>query len=86
MLAPQYALVKLPDNVDFNQAARFGYLGTMYSAMRKAGMGPGKSMLVNGISGTLGIGGALPTRRCSRACTRSSAAAVPTTSGRARAW
>ncbi|SEM43069.1 alcohol dehydrogenase [Variovorax sp. YR750] len=59
MIAPQYALVKLPDNVSFNQAARFGYLGTMYSAMRKAGIGPGKSMLVNGISGTLGIGGAL---------------------------
>jgi len=59
MVAPQYALVKLPKNVSFDQAARFGYLGTMYSAMRKAGMGPGKSMLVNGISGTLGIGGAL---------------------------
>lgn len=59
MIAPQYALVKLPKNVSYNQAARFGYLGTMYSAMRKAQMGPGKSMLVNGISGTLGIGGAL---------------------------
>ena len=59
MIAPQYALVKLPKNVSFEQAARFGYLGTMYSAMRKGGLGPGKSMLVNGISGTLGIGGAL---------------------------
>jgi alcohol dehydrogenase len=59
MTAPQYALVKLPDNVTFEQAARFGYLGTMYSAMRKTNLGPGKSMLVNGISGTLGIGGAL---------------------------
>jgi threonine dehydrogenase-like Zn-dependent dehydrogenase len=59
MVAPQYALVKLPANVSFEQAARFGYLGTMYSAMRKGGMGPGKSMLVNGISGTLGLGGAL---------------------------
>ena len=28
MTAPQYALVKLPDNVSFEQAARFGYLGT----------------------------------------------------------
>ena len=59
MIAPQYALVKLPDNVSFNQAARFGYLGTMYSAMRKAKVGPGRSVLINGISGTLGIGGAL---------------------------
>ena len=27
MTAPQYALVKLPDNVTFEQAARFGYTG-----------------------------------------------------------
>lgn len=59
MVAPQYALVKLPDNVSFEQGARFGYLGTMYSAMRKTHVGPGKTLLVNGISGTLGIGGAL---------------------------
>jgi alcohol dehydrogenase len=59
MTAPQYSLVKLPDNVTFEQAARFGYLGTAYSAMRKAHVGPGTTVLVNGISGTLGIGGAL---------------------------
>lgn len=59
MVAPAYALVKLPDTLSFEAAARFGYLGTMYSALRKAGAGPGKSILVNGISGTLGIGAAL---------------------------
>lgn len=59
MTAPQYALVALPDNVSHDQAARFGYLGTAYAAMRKAGVGPGQTVLVNGISGTLGIGGAL---------------------------
>lgn len=59
MTAPQYALVKLPDTVSYNEAARFGYLGTAYSAMRKMGVAPGKTLLVNGISGTLGIGGAL---------------------------
>lgn len=59
MIAPQYALVKLPDNVTYDQAARFGYLGTMYSALRKGQVGPGKSVLINGISGTLGLGGAL---------------------------
>lgn len=59
MTAPQYALVRLPANVSYEQAARFGYLGTMYSALRKSGIGPGKTLLVNGISGTLGIGGAL---------------------------
>lgn len=59
MIAPRYSLVRLPDNVSFEQGARFGYLGTAYSALRKAGAAPGKTLLVNGISGTLGIGGAL---------------------------
>jgi ABC-type branched-subunit amino acid transport system ATPase component/D-arabinose 1-dehydrogenase-like Zn-dependent alcohol dehydrogenase len=59
MLAPQYSLVKIPDNLSFEAAARFGYLGTAYSAMRKVGVRAGSSMLVNGISGTLGIGCAL---------------------------
>jgi D-arabinose 1-dehydrogenase-like Zn-dependent alcohol dehydrogenase len=59
MIAPRYSLVKIPDNVTFEQAARFGYLGTVYSAMRKARAGAGTTLLVNGITGTLGIGGAL---------------------------
>jgi alcohol dehydrogenase len=59
MTAPQYALVHLPDNVTFEQAARFGYLGTAYSAMKKAGAVAGQTMLVDGISGTLGLGAAL---------------------------
>lgn len=59
MTAPQYALVKLPDNVTYNQAARFGYLGTAYSALLKGGVGPGTSLLINGISGTLGVGATL---------------------------
>jgi D-arabinose 1-dehydrogenase-like Zn-dependent alcohol dehydrogenase len=59
MTAPQYALVKLPDNVTFEQAARFGYTGTSYGAMKKAQAAAGQSMLVDGISGTLGLGAAL---------------------------
>ena len=59
MTAPQYALVKLPENVTFEQAARFGYTGTSYGAMKKANATPGQSMLVDGISGTLGLGAAL---------------------------
>jgi threonine dehydrogenase-like Zn-dependent dehydrogenase len=59
MLAPAYSLVKLPDNLDFNAAARFGYLGTMYHALKKAHAGPGKTLLVNGISGTLGLSAVL---------------------------
>jgi alcohol dehydrogenase len=57
MTAPQYALVKLPANVTFEQAARFGYLGTSYGAMKATV--PGRSMLIDGISGTLGLGAAL---------------------------
>lgn len=59
MTAPQYAIVKLPDNVTFEQAARFGYIGTAYAAMKKARVGPGQYLLINGISGTLGLGAAL---------------------------
>ena len=59
MSAPQYALVCLPDNVTFEQAARFGYLGTSYGAMKKAQAVPGQSMLIDGISGTLGLGACL---------------------------
>ena len=59
LTAPATALVRLPDNVSFNAAARFGYFGTAYAAMRKIGVGPGQSLLVNGVSGTLGLCAAL---------------------------
>lgn len=59
MTAPQENCIKLPDNVTFEQGARFGYLGTSYSALKKAGVGPGKTVLIDGCSGTLGIGGVL---------------------------
>ena len=59
MTAPQYALVQLPDSVSFEQAARFGYLGTSFGAMKKADAVAGRCMLVDGISGTLGLGAAL---------------------------
>ncbi|MGH7034162.1 MAG: alcohol dehydrogenase catalytic domain-containing protein [Stellaceae bacterium] len=57
--APQDALVKLPAKVSFQTAARFGYFGTAYSAMKKLGVGPGQSILINGISGTLGLNAAM---------------------------
>ena len=57
--APASALVRLPDNVSFEAAARFGYLGTAYAAMRKLGVGPGQSFLINGISGQLGLNAAM---------------------------
>ncbi|WP_242540108.1 alcohol dehydrogenase catalytic domain-containing protein [Trinickia mobilis] len=54
--APADGLVKLPDQVSFEQAARFGYLGTAYSGLRKAGVGAGRSVLISGATGTLGLG------------------------------
>ena len=57
--APATALVKLPGNVSFEAAARFGYFGTAYAAMRKIGVGPGQTLLINGISGQLGLNAAL---------------------------
>lgn len=59
MTAPASAIVTLPDNVTYPQAARFGYIGTAYSALRKAGAGPSTTVLINGGSGTLGLGGVI---------------------------
>src|SRR5262245_36477113 len=59
IIAPASAIVRLPDNLSFNAAARFGYLGTAYSALKKLGAGPGCSLLINGISGMLGLCAAL---------------------------
>ena len=59
MTAPQYSLVKLPDGVSFETAARWGYLGTSYSALRRTNVNMSTTVLINGISGTLGLGAAL---------------------------
>ena len=56
MTASVGSLVKLPDSVSFEQGARFGYLGTSYRALKAGGMAPGKWVLVNGVTGTLGVG------------------------------
>lgn len=56
VLAPVANLVKLPASVTFEQAARFGYLGTAYSALRKAQFSPGQTVLIDGATGTLGLG------------------------------
>ncbi|AHK35689.1 mycothiol-dependent formaldehyde dehydrogenase [Rhodococcus opacus PD630] len=56
---PADGLVTLPDSVSFEQACRFGYLGTAYSALRKSGVRAGTSVLINGGTGTLGVGAVL---------------------------
>ena len=53
--APADGLVKLPEEVSFEQAARFGYLGTAYSGLRRAGVGAGRTVLISGGTGTLGL-------------------------------
>lgn len=57
--APQDSLIVLPENVSFENAARFGYLGTAYSAAKSVGVGPGRSVLINGVSGMLGLNAAM---------------------------
>src|SRR3546814_19871390 len=59
MIAPANSIVVLPDNISFQEAARFGYLGTAYSALRKGRAGPNVTTLINGGSGTLGLGAVL---------------------------
>ncbi|WP_194966984.1 alcohol dehydrogenase catalytic domain-containing protein [Sinorhizobium meliloti] len=55
MTAPASSLVKLPDSVSYEAAARTGYLGTAYSALRKAGARSGQSVVISGATGTLGL-------------------------------
>jgi threonine dehydrogenase-like Zn-dependent dehydrogenase len=59
MTAPASAIVKLPDSVSWEAGARFGYLGTAYSALRKAGTRAGQSVIISGATGTLGLGAVL---------------------------
>jgi D-arabinose 1-dehydrogenase-like Zn-dependent alcohol dehydrogenase len=55
MTAPQQSLVVLPENISFQQAGRFGYIGTSYNALRMAEAGPGTVGLIDGVTGTLGV-------------------------------
>lgn len=59
LVAPAANLVKLPESISYEEAARFGYLGTAYSALRKAEFGAGQTLLVDGGTGTLGLGAVL---------------------------
>src|SRR5262249_15533878 len=52
-------LVHLPPQVTFEQAARFGYLGTSYAALRLGRVRGGSWVAINGITGTLGVGATL---------------------------
>ena len=56
MQAPVYSVVKIPDKMTYDEAARLGYVGTAYGALRRANVGPETVVLINGASGTLGLG------------------------------
>lgn len=59
MTAAPGRLVRLPAEVGFDQAARFGYLGTSFAALRAGRVGAGSWVLINGVTGTLGVGATL---------------------------
>ncbi|NRP90692.1 alcohol dehydrogenase [Ensifer adhaerens] len=59
MTAPASSLVKVPNKVSYEVAARMGYLGTAYSALRKAGARSGQTVIISGATGTLGLGAVL---------------------------
>jgi len=52
---PARNLVKLPPEVSFEQAARFGYLGTAYAALKAGGVTGASWILLNGVTGTIGV-------------------------------
>ncbi len=59
MTAAAQRLVRLPNDVNFDQAARFGYIGTSFAALRAGRVGAGSWVAINGITGTLGVGATL---------------------------
>jgi len=59
MTAPSNSLIRLPDALEFSDAARFGYLGTAYSAIKKSELKPSQTIMILGASGTLGVGATL---------------------------
>jgi D-arabinose 1-dehydrogenase-like Zn-dependent alcohol dehydrogenase len=59
LTAAPHHLVKLPQQVTFEQGARFGYLGTSFAALRRGGAGAGSWIAIHGITGTLGVNAVL---------------------------
>ncbi|OLM09008.1 Alcohol dehydrogenase [Pseudonocardia sp. Ae707_Ps1] len=55
VVAEDRNIAVLPDSIDLDTAARFGYVGTSFGALKKGRLGPSKTLLVNGVTGTLGV-------------------------------
>jgi alcohol dehydrogenase len=56
---PASGIIVIPDNVSFDQASRFGYLGTSYASLLKGGVRAGSTVMILGATGTLGVGAVL---------------------------
>lgn len=59
MKAPIRSVVRIPDNVPFEHAARFNYTGVPYQGLKKGNMAPGKTVIINGSTGSLGYDGTI---------------------------
>lgn len=55
LLSPDSKIALLPESIDFPTGARLGYIGTSYAALKKGELGAGKTVLINGVTGTLGV-------------------------------
>lgn len=59
LIAPGSRMITLPDNLSLETASRFGYLCTSFGALRKVNASYDTSVLINGATGTVGIGAVL---------------------------
>ena len=58
VLSPDSKISVIPESIELDTAARFGYIGTSFGALRKGGVGPASTVLINGVTGTLGYAAA----------------------------
>lgn len=54
VVSPDPNICVLKENVSLDVAARFGYIGTSFAALKAGNVGPGNTVLINGVTGTLG--------------------------------
>ncbi|KAJ9115179.1 hypothetical protein QFC24_007052 [Naganishia onofrii] len=55
VVSPDVNIALLPENIDFKTASRLGYIGTSFGALKRGDLGPSKTILINGVTGTLGV-------------------------------
>jgi threonine dehydrogenase-like Zn-dependent dehydrogenase len=54
MKVPARSVVRIPDNVSFEHAVRFNYVGTAYEGLKSGNLRAGHTVLINGATGTMG--------------------------------